>query len=891
MHDDGPGGPILLVVPDRGGFGRYVAEILRAEGVGAFRVVPLGRMTSAVLDDHQVIILAVSSVDAQACARLERRVAAGAGLIALHPDPRLGPLLGVEIRPGPRGGAYLAVRPPLGGDGITDRPMQIHADTAVLHAVQATEVAGLLDGDRQPTGRSGVTVWPGRDGRGTVVAFAYDLARSIVGTRQGNPAWAGQNRDGDLTVRSNDLFYGDAVADPAPDWVDPDLLDLPQADEQQRLLVHLLHRANPGPPVGQLWYLPDGGRAAVVLTGDDHGGMGTVARFDELAGLDVGPEGDGGWRRVTATSYTVPDTELTDEQAARLEALGFEISLHATLHENRFTAASLHRDLGRDLRAFRARFPSVPAPVTHRTHSVPWSDWSSQAEVERAHGIRLDANYYCYPAPWVRDRPSLFTGSGLPMRFARASGEVIDCYQLVTQLTDEAKQTYPATIDTLLDRALGPAGHVVVLGANMHTDLPGSNGSDAIVAAAHRRGVAVTSARRLLSWLDAREASTIRCGTAHPDGLDAEVQLDPGAAGLIALVPLLDRHATSVTLDGRAIDHWHLRHGGTTYVAFRAETGAVRIAAAEGGPGEVADVTAPAAIAPEPADLVHSQQADFLDGTCEGTAVSGATGGSIVLAPRGSLEVPADGDLPRGWHLTTGEAGAVHAAGGWVRLEGAELAAGEEVEPGTTFEAEAVLLGAPGEAIGFAGAQGTIVGFVGAGEEAVGFVAGPGRSVALPGSWAGEPHRYKVLWQPGLVAAFIDGWPVAEHRTAIAGPLRPTLRAAALGGPLAARWGRVSPFPSSGTYTSAVIDAGGDVWWGRATIVAVAESMTAARLSVRTGPTPQPDEAWTPFCDPGPLGLPLGHRARYAQYRLHLTSCWHVTPEVQAVVLERRGVD
>ena len=43
---------------------------------------------------------------------------------------------------------------------------------------------------------------------GQAAAFTFDLARSIVYTRQGNPAWAGQDRDGISPIRSDDLFYG-----------------------------------------------------------------------------------------------------------------------------------------------------------------------------------------------------------------------------------------------------------------------------------------------------------------------------------------------------------------------------------------------------------------------------------------------------------------------------------------------------------------------------------------------------------------------------------------------------------------------------------------------------------------------------------------------------------
>ena len=77
---------------------------------------------------------------------------------------------------------------------------------------------------------------------GQAAAFTYDLARSVVYTRQGNPAWAGQERDNvlDTITRSNDLFFGGAVSD----WVNLAKVDIPQADEQQRLLANLIEVVN-----------------------------------------------------------------------------------------------------------------------------------------------------------------------------------------------------------------------------------------------------------------------------------------------------------------------------------------------------------------------------------------------------------------------------------------------------------------------------------------------------------------------------------------------------------------------------------------------------------------------------------------------------------------------
>ena len=58
------------------------------------------------------------------------------------------------------------------------------------------------------------------------------------------------------------------------------------------------------------------------------------------------------------------------------------------------------------------------------------------------HGIRLDTNYYYWPpAAGSHDRPGMFTGSGMPMRFADLDGSMIDVYQATTQMTDESGQS------------------------------------------------------------------------------------------------------------------------------------------------------------------------------------------------------------------------------------------------------------------------------------------------------------------------------------------------------------------------------------------------------------------------------------------------------------------
>ncbi len=85
-------------------------------------------------------------------------------------------------------------------------------------------------------------------------------------------AWEGEDRDGNLPIRSNDMFFGNAAGDPQLDWVNLDKAAIPQADEQQRLLANLIQLMNADrKPLPRFWYFPDDHKAVVVMTGDDHG--------------------------------------------------------------------------------------------------------------------------------------------------------------------------------------------------------------------------------------------------------------------------------------------------------------------------------------------------------------------------------------------------------------------------------------------------------------------------------------------------------------------------------------------------------------------------------------------------------------------------------------------
>src|SRR3954468_3792173 len=543
--------PILVITSTANPFTTYYAEILRAEGLNEFAVRDISTIDRTALQASDVAILGQMALTAPQAAMLQEWVDNdGGNLIAMRPDPQLYGVLGLTAPAAATlSDSYLRFEPVRAATGLVTEAMQYHGD-ADLVDVDALHlsyiVAALYSTSATRTTHPAVTV---RDSAtaGHAVAFMYDLARSVVYTRQGNPAWAGQERDGTSPIRSDDLFYGAKPDDMQRDWVDLSKVAIPQADEQQRLLANLILDINASKrPLPRFWYLPRAGKAVVVMTGDDHGFGGTAGRFDRYTLQSPAQCSVDDWQCVRGTSYIYTNPNLTDAQAAAYEAQGFEVALHVTTDCADWTPVILAESYALQLTEFAAAYPHVAAPRTNRMHCVAWSDYDTQPQVELAHNIRFDTSYYYWPVSWVKDRPGFFTGSGFPMRFAKADGTLIDVYQAASQMTDESGQLYPHTIEALLDRALGGEAYYGVFTANMHTDFNESNAdgknslanSDAIVAAAQQRGVPIVAARQMAQWLDGRNGSVFSLNSWDGTTLGFSVSAAQGANGLTAMLPL-----------------------------------------------------------------------------------------------------------------------------------------------------------------------------------------------------------------------------------------------------------------------------------------------------------------------------------------------------------------
>ncbi|MGH7741083.1 MAG: DUF4082 domain-containing protein, partial [Candidatus Eiseniibacteriota bacterium] len=557
--DEGPGGPILIISTATNAFSRYFAEILRAEGLNEFTAKDLSLVTPAVLAGYDVVVLTQAPLTSTQATMLSDWVSAGGTLISMRPDAKLLPLLGLATAGDSIPNGYLKVNASTdAGAGITPATIQYHGGADRYSLSGASAVAWLYTDANTATSYPAVSRRSVGTAGGLAIAFSYNLARSVIYTRQGNPAWVGQNRNGLSPTTPSDLFYGASASDPQPDWVDLNRVDIPQADEQQRLLANLivlgnLHRK----PLPRLWYLPSGKKAAVVITGKNHGGTGVADRFDLYRQASPSGCSLGDWECVRATVYQPVSSVLTPAQALFYENAGFDVSLQVDTGCQDVAASVLDAAYSSQLPQFESVYPNLPPPNSARTNCSPWSDWSAQAEIEAANHLRLDTHYQFRPLTWVADKPGLFTGSALPMRFAKSDGSLIDCYQLAVQMTEESGQTYPKTPDSLLTRALDARGYYGVFAANLPFDGQPSPASDAIVASAQAFGVPIVSAGQMLTWLDARGNSSFSAFTWDGSHLGFTVSAPDAALHLESTLPLRDENLelAAIALNGAPVTY------------------------------------------------------------------------------------------------------------------------------------------------------------------------------------------------------------------------------------------------------------------------------------------------------------------------------------------------
>ena len=965
----GPGGPILVVTSPANPFTVYYGEILRGEGLNEFAFADVNAVTATTLATYDVVILGEQILTAAQVTMFSDWVTAGGNLIAMRPDKQLAALLGLVSTDTTLAEGYIQIDTSAApGAGIVGATMQFHGSADLYTLNGANAVATLYSSANVATPNPAVTVRTVGTAGGQAAAFTYDLARSVVYTRQGNPAWSAQERDGFTPIRADDLFFGGTE----PNYVDLSKVAIPQADEQQRLLANLIGFLNiDRKPLPRFWYFPRGLKAAVVMTGDDHANGGTSGRFDIYNSKSAPGCSFENWECVRSTSYIYPTTPISPQAANVYVAQGFDIAVHVTTGCNDFTAASLESAFASQLAQFDVAFPDLAAVHTNRTHCLVWSDYDTHPQVELTHGIKLDTNYYYWPPTWVNNVPGVFTGSGMPQRYAKADGTILDIYQAPTQWTDESGQTFPFNADVLLDRALGPEGYYGSFVANMHTDFAVHAGSAAIVDSAQRHGVPVISAQQLLDWTDGRNASSFSNFTWNGTTLSFRVNLWSGTQGIQVMVPTVSSagNLVGVLTGGVPIDYtletikgvgyarwfvssgttyqarygvdnvgpaisaltvtpsstsasltWHTNEPATTKVTYGLSPTALVFTSTVAGldtshaitlTGLTSDtiyyyrVTSADALnnstsAPTPngtfttgpavpLSVVDSTVADFAAGTRDSSLIVGKVNdGELLLLPAAIGEFTGT-SLPTGWSMVPwASGGSANVGAGQVLVDGALLGTDASFTPGS-LEFVATFSAQPFQHVGvgtnFSSPPWAFVTTGGGGGLLARTNSGSGSTeTVLPASLLGGPHRFRIDWTPTNVVYWVDGAQVANHAIALPQPLRVLISDFNVGGGgVAVNWARLSPYATSSTFQSRVMDAQATTSWANATWTASVPTGTTLSISARFGDSVTPDGTWTNFVPLAASGAALTQTSRFVQYQAIFGSDGTSTPVLENV--------
>ncbi len=570
----------ILVLATSTNFGTYTGEILKAEGFNEFILDSLtdDKITPAYLTRFDIVILSETTVTKEQNALLTDYVMNGGALIAFRPDKQMDELFGIIQTNSSVKEGYIKIDTTNDtGRGLVGESVQFHGYSGIYKLNGGEEIASLFLNSDYSTGFPAVVA--NDYGSGHTAAFTYNLPKSIVLTRQGNPEWAGQERDKVDGPTATDLFYplkGEVQ------WNNPEKIDIPQADEQMRLLSHIIERfAGYKKPLPRLWYFPDQLRCIFIFTID-----GEDSKEADIDSEIKDVQGKGG----NATLYEI-GTYISASTVNQWRSDGHEVAIHYNDVPNYDNPTYSNMLTVFDTMTANFRQAYGITPVTGRNHWVVWcskdsierKQFAEQAVIEEKFGLGMDCNYYqfggnkVYPN-WIGD-VGHFTGSGIPMKFADATGRILDIYQSNTQLPDETwlKENIESKSKMLIDRSLDEENYTYI-NANYHTWYwpecrePGLR----VLDYCNNRGVPIWTAERVYEFLKMKDEASfsdiewaentltfnLLSGISNPEGLTILLPSDHG-----------DLKISSVSIDGRIRQFEYSIIKGTKYAMITVTPG------------------------------------------------------------------------------------------------------------------------------------------------------------------------------------------------------------------------------------------------------------------------------------------------------------------------------
>ena len=399
--------PLLVVGSSANPFGMYLTEILRDEGLDAFTTLDASLLSSSVLSNFDVVLLGDTALSAGQVTTLTNWVNGGGKLIAMHPDKQLAGLLGLSDAGSTLSNAYLKVDTASGpGVGITGQTIQFHgsADRYTLNG--ATAVATLYSNATTATANPAVTLRSVGSSGGQAAAFTL-RPRPLGGLHApGEPCLgrSGARRGGRDPPRRH-VLRGESGGCPAR-------LDRHEQDRDPAGRRAAAPARQPDHPDGahklplpHFWYLPRGEKAVVVLSGDDHAQR---RHREQLRPLQAAQPAR--LRRRELGMRALDLVHLHGQPAHQRAGRG----LHRRRLRGRPAPASWARAPRPSSRPTTSPRPSTASwlpsrrstrACPRRSRAAPTASTGPTGPRRRrsssARGIRMDGNYYHYPAAWI----------------------------------------------------------------------------------------------------------------------------------------------------------------------------------------------------------------------------------------------------------------------------------------------------------------------------------------------------------------------------------------------------------------------------------------------------------------------------------------------------------
>lgn len=507
--------PILLLATNSN-FGTYTGEILKAEGFNEFQMDSLmdAKITLKYLKQFDVVILAETAITPVQEEIISFYVKNGGNLIAFKPDKKLSDIFGIIDDNSTISEGYLQITANAEiGKGITGDPIQFHGEADAYQINGGKEIASLLVDSVQNAGLPAIV--SNIYGKGHSLAFLYNLPKSIIYTRQGNPDLAGLEKDGINGLRAMDLF--------TDGWLKTSNNTINQADEQMRLLSHCIEKINTyTKPLPRFWYFPDTLKCLVTLTNDGEyrGEVDFEPQFRDVDSLGA-----------KMTIYILDVKKVSKAWTDSWTTKGHEIAGHPD--DVKEASNPTWHNMNNAIKTKKAEIAGkyVLPMNTNVNHWFVWCgrdstgnpDFGAQAELEANLGIGMDINYAHYDMNSNQGHflgtpgsdQGNFTGSGLVMKFANNKGRVLNVYQHLNNVYD---QQYKESKDPegfyncfkgLMDRSLTNEVYSYI-SVKAHNDEYYFSKTPLLhmIAYARDNGIPVWTASKLLNFIKMKDEAT-----------------------------------------------------------------------------------------------------------------------------------------------------------------------------------------------------------------------------------------------------------------------------------------------------------------------------------------------------------------------------------------------